>query len=307
MKTITFKNKELDVAANVYLPNGFDPARKYPAIVSAHPIGSCKEQTSGNIYGERLAAEGYVVLAFDASYQGASGGEPRFIEDPGLRVEDFRCALDYLVTLDYVDSDRIGVLGICGGGGYAVNAAMTDRRFKAVGTVTAVNIGRMLREGDLSPEAAIKTLDAIAQQRTDEARGAELRVDFTLPDSPEQAAELGVTALDVLEATKYYRTPRGQQPNGTTAWLFSHLGPVLGYDAFHLAEQLLTQPLQIIVGSIPGEFGAYRDGFDLFTRARSQDKNILVVPEASHYDLYWQPEATSQALDALTTFYNKYL
>ncbi|WP_327684460.1 alpha/beta hydrolase [Streptomyces sp. NBC_00467] len=307
MESVTFKNKTLDVAADLHLPPGFDSARTYPAIVSAHPIGSCKEQTSGNVYGARLAEEGYVVLAFDATHQGASTGEPRWIEDPGLRVEDFRCAVDHLVTLDYVDEDRIGVLGICGGGGYAVSAAMTDRRFKAVGTVTAVNFGRMMREGDLSPDAAINTLDAVAKQRTAEARGAEPRVDVALPDSPEKADELGITALDVIEATKYYRTPRGQQPHGANKSLFSRMGPAIGWDAFHLAEQLLTQPLQIVVGGVPGEFGAYRDGFELFYRARSGQKDILVVPGQSHYDMYWKPEATEQALGALIPFYDKNL
>ena len=140
-------------------------------------------------------------------------------------MEDFRCAADYLVTLDYVDEDRIGVLGICGGGGYAANAAMTDRRFKALGTVTGVNFGRMMREGALSSDsgsdAAIAALDAVAKQRTAEARGAEPRVDVALPDSPEKAEELGITALDVLEATKYYRTERGQQPHGVNKSLFS--------------------------------------------------------------------------------------
>ncbi|MFD5188166.1 alpha/beta hydrolase [Streptomyces sp. NPDC058357] len=307
MESVTFKNKALDIAADLYLPDGFDPARKYPAIVSAHPIGSCKEQTSGNVYGTKLAEQGYVVLAFDASHQGESGGQPRWIEDPGLRVEDFRCAVDHLVTLDYVDEDRIGVLGICGGGGYAVTAAMTDRRFKAVGTVAGVNFGRMLREGDLSPDAAIATLDAVAKQRTAEARGADPVVSDALPSSPEKAAELGITGLDVVEATKYYRTPRGQQPNGVTRSLLSHMGPAVGYDAFHLADQLLTQPLQIVVGGVPGEFGSYRDGFDLFHRARSQQKDILVVPGESHYDLYWKPEATERALDTLIPFYNKNL
>ncbi|MBB5109650.1 alpha/beta hydrolase [Streptomyces spectabilis] len=307
METVAFKNKDLDVVADLYLPAGFDETQKYAAIVSAHPIGSCKEQTSGNIYGAKLAEAGYVVLAFDATHQGASGGEPRWIEDPGLRVEDFRCAVDYLVTLDYVNEDRIGVLGICGGGGYAVNAAMTDRRFKAIGTVTGVNYGRMMREGDLSGDVAIKTLDAVAKQRTSEARGSAPRVDDALPDSPEKANELGITALDVLEATKYYRTRRGQQPNGMTKSLFSHMGPAIGWDAYHLAEQLLTQPLQIVVGGIPGEFGAYRDGFDLLNRARSQKKDIVVVPDTSHYDLYWKPEATAQALGALIPFYGEYL
>jgi dienelactone hydrolase len=149
MKSVSFKNKDMcwEIAADIHFPPAFDEGKKYPTIISAHPIGSCKEQTSGNVYGEALAKEGFVVIAFDASFQGASGGEPRFIEDPTLRVEDFRHVADYLVTLPYVDEERIGVLGICGGGGYSINAAMTERRIKAVGTVTGANYGRLMREG----------------------------------------------------------------------------------------------------------------------------------------------------------------
>jgi fermentation-respiration switch protein FrsA (DUF1100 family) len=112
------------------------PTRGRNQYISAHPIGSCKDQTSGNVYGEALAKEGFVAIAFDASFQGDSGGEPHSIEDPVLRVEDFYQVADHLVTLPYVEEDRIGVLGICGGGGYSINAAMTERRIKAVGTVT---------------------------------------------------------------------------------------------------------------------------------------------------------------------------
>jgi len=124
MKTVSIRNKDMywDIAADIHFPPNFDEKKKYPAIISAHPIGSCKEQTSGNVYGTALAKEGFVVIAFDRSFQGASGGEPRFIEDPVQAVEDFRRVTDYLVALPYVDADRIGVLGICGGGGYAVNA-----------------------------------------------------------------------------------------------------------------------------------------------------------------------------------------
>ena len=169
-----------DIAADIHFPPDFDKSKKYPAIISAHPIGSCKEQTSGNVYGSALAKAGFVVIAFDASFQGASGGEPRFIEDPTLRVEDFRHVADYLVTLSYVDEDRIGVLGICGGGGYSINAAMTERRIKAVGTVTGANYGRLMREG-FSNYHPIAALEAMAKQRTAEARGGELHVDDLLP------------------------------------------------------------------------------------------------------------------------------
>ncbi|MET8811635.1 alpha/beta hydrolase [Streptomyces sp. NPDC004549] len=310
METVSFKNKNVDVAADIYFPPGFDPAEKYPAIVSAHPIGSCKEQTSGTVYGKRFAEAGYVVLAFDASFQGSSGGEPRHVEDATWRVEDFRCAADYLVTLPYVDEERIGVFGMCGGGGYTWTAAMTERRFKAVATVTGVNMGRLMRQGDMSPDAAIKTLEAIAQQRTAEARGAEGRVDGFLPPSVEKATELGLVPplhIDMAEATEYYKTPRGAAPNGTNLSLFSSMAATVGYDAYHLAEYLLTQPLMLVVGNKPGEFGAYRDAYTVFDRARSEDKEVVVIPDVSHYDLYDKPEAVEPALAALIPFFGKHL
>ncbi|MFF0712205.1 alpha/beta hydrolase [Streptomyces bauhiniae] len=310
METVTFKNKHVDVAADIHFPPGFDPAQKYPAIVSAHPVGSCKEQTSGSVYGKALAEAGFVVLAFDASFQASSGGEPRQLEDATWRVEDFRCAADYLVTLDYVDEDRIGVFGMCAGGGYTWSAAMTERRFKAVATVTGVNLGRLLRQGDMSPDAAITTLEAIAKQRTAEARGGERRLDSSLPPSVEKAEELGLVPpmhIDVAEATEYYKTPRGAHPHGTNLWLFSSLAPTLGFDAYHLADKLLTQPLLLIVGNKPGEFGAYRDAYTVFDLAASKDKELVVIPDVSHYDLYDKPEAVQPALDALIPFFNKHL
>jgi fermentation-respiration switch protein FrsA (DUF1100 family) len=112
MKTVSIKNLCWDIAADIHFPPSFDEMKKHPALISAHPIGSCKEQTSGNVYGAALAKEGFVLIAFDASFQGASSGEPRFIEDPTRRVDDFRVVVDYLMTLPYVDENRIGVLGI---------------------------------------------------------------------------------------------------------------------------------------------------------------------------------------------------
>lgn len=221
-------------------------------------------------------------------------------------MEDYRCTVDCLVTLDYVDEDRIGLLGICGGGGYSIPAAMTDRRFKAVGTVAAVNFGRMLREngGKGNP---IEALEAVAKQRTAEARRAEpLSLDY-LASSPEEARRQGITDPDILEATEYYKTPRGQAPNGCTKYLLSHQAAAFAFDAFSQAEHLLTQPLQIIAGDIPGAFGSYRDSFDLFNRARSEKKDLLILPNCSHYDLYWKPESTDKALAKLIPFYQENL
>jgi len=308
MKTVKIRNHDMywDIAADIHFPPDFDTSKKYPAIISAHPIGSCKDQTSGNVYGVALAKEGFVVIAFDRSFQGASGGEPRSIEDPTQAVEDFRRVADYLVTLPYVDEDRIGVLGICGGGGYAINAAMTERRIKAVGAVTGANYGRLMR-GNFTALNPIAALEAMARQRTAEARGEAVKVDDLLPPSPDEARRLGVTDRDTLEATEYYRTPRGQKPNGLNRSVPSHQAAAVGWDAFHLAEVLLTQPLCVIVGDQVGAFGAYRDGCEIIERAASKKKELVVLEGWSHYDLYDKPEPVGQALAKLVPFYKENL
>ncbi len=308
METVKIRNHDMywDIAADIHFPPHFDQTKKYPAIISAHPIGSCKEQTSGNVYGAALAKEGFVVIAFDASFQGASGGEPRFIEDPTLRVEDFRHVTDYLVTLPYVDEEHIGVLGICGGGGYSINAAMTERRIKAVGTITGANYGRLMR-GNFTALNPIAALEAMARQRTAEARGAELHVDNLLASSVEEARAAGIIDRDPLEATDYYRTPRGQKPNGLNRSLLSHQAAAVGWDAFHLAEVLLTQPLCIVVGDKVGAFGAYRDGCEIIERAASKQKELVVLEGWSHYDLYDKEEPVKRALAKLVPFYKKNL
>lgn len=306
IKTVTYQNLGWDSAADIHLPPDFDEAKKYQAIVSTHPIGSCKEQTSGNVYGAALAMEGFVVIAFDASFQGASGGSPRFIEDPAIRVSDIRFAIDYLVTLPYVDENRIGAIGVCGGGAYTIHAAMTDHRIKALASITGVNFGRLIREGfsNFDPVAA---LEAMGRQRTAEAQGAQRNVINYLPPSVEEGRKSGVTDIDVLEATEYYKTSRGEQPHGATSGLFSFNGAAMGWDAFLQAEVLLTQPLMVVIGDKPGGFGAYRDGWEIYGRAASKDKHIVVAEGWSHYDLYDKPKPVSLALARMVPFFKQHL
>lgn len=305
-ESVTVKTPYWDIAADIYFPPEFDASSTYPAIVSVHPIGSCKEQTSGNVYGTALADEGFVVIAFDASFQGASGGEPRLIEDPTQRVKDISHVIDHLVTLPYVDENRIGIIGVCGGGAYSINAATTERRIKAVASITGVNFGRLMHEA-FSGYDPIGTLEAIAAQRSAEARGQELKVNNLLPPNPQAAAEQGITEIDVVEATEYYRTPRGEKPGGATSSLFSHQATAVGWDAFNRLEVLLTQPMIIVVGDKAGAFGAYRDGLEAYRRAASRDKELVVAEGFSHYDLYDKPEPVALALAGVVPFFKKHL
>lgn len=295
-----------DIAADVYFPPGFDESGKYPVVISAHPTGSCKEQTSGNIYATALAEAGFVAIAFDASFQGESGGEPRFTEDPGFRVSDFSYVIDYLVTQEFVDEDKIGVLAICGGGGYAVTATMIDRRIAALATVVGSNVGRLMREG-FSNYDPLGMLEALATQRTAEARGAAGVVNDLLPPSVEFALDNGLTDIDVTEATDYYKTARGAAENGCTSFYFTRQGALALWDAYDRVETFLTQPLLVIVGDKPGAFASYRLGMELYGRAASAKKELLVVEGASHYDLYDQPEPTATALQSIVPFFRTYL
>ena len=300
-QSIQIKTQYWDIAAELQFPPNFDDKKKYPAIISAHPIGSCKEQTSGNVYGKALAEAGFVVVAFDRSTQGQSGGEPRYVEDPAMAVEDFSRVMDYLVTLPYVDADRIGVLGICGGGGYAINATMIERRIKALVSITGVNYGRLCREG-FSGFDPIGQMEAVARQRTAEARGEALKVDLFVPPSMDAVAQAGITDVDVIGATDYYRN-RCVNDNAGTRALFSHRAASAAWDAFHLAETLLTTPMLVVVGDKPGGFGAYRDGLEIYARAAAKVKELVVVEGASHYELYDQPRPVGQALAKVIPFF----
>lgn len=143
---VTYKVNGIGIAANVYTPENYDAIQKYAAIVIAHPNGGVKEQTAG-LYAQYLAEAGYITIAFDAAYQGASGGEPRHTDKPQYRTEDIHGAADFITQYPGVDPNRLGVLGICGGGGYTLKAVQSDKRFKAVATLSMFNSGEVRRNG----------------------------------------------------------------------------------------------------------------------------------------------------------------
>ena len=298
---VTFRNGPITMAANLFVPSDLDPQGSYAAVVIVHPGGGVKDQTA-SLYAERLAEHGFVALAADASYQGDSSGEPRSLEDPGARVEDARAGVDYLQSLDYVDADRIGAWGICAGGGYAVNATMTDHRIKAVGMVSGANIGTSWRRGWYGTGVdsdVLPTLEAAAQYRTAEVAGAE--VTFA-PFFPEEIDEN--TLPDLVQANYYYLTPRGTHPNVTNRYPLSRsLSKIVGFDAFYLVEVLLTQPILIVAGS---KAGSLWNSTELHSRARS-DKKLVIVDGATHMDFYDVPKYVDIAIAEAVPFFQKHL
>ncbi|MFD5424970.1 alpha/beta hydrolase [Streptomyces sp. NPDC127084] len=302
MEAITFPNGQITMAGNLYLPDGFAPYTPHAAIVVVHPGGGVKEQAAG-LYASKLAEQGFVALAFDASFQGDSGGEPHHLEDPYARVEDVRAAVDYIQSLDYVDPERIGALGVCAGGGYSVNAAMTDYRIKALTTVSAVNIGTSFRRGWYgtdSDAAAVPTLRALAEQRTAEAtKGADPTYLPYVPPEPDEN-----TPRDLVEAGDYYLTPRAQHPNAKNKFLFTKsVSRIFTFDAFHMVEDLLTQPILIVAGS---EAGSLWMSTELHGRVRSP-KQLQVVEGGTHMSFYDVPEYVDRAISQAAPFFREHL
>lgn len=291
------------LAADLHLPDGFDTTTSHPAVVLSTPGSSVKEQVGAN-YASRLAAHGFAALTFDPSHQGESGGEPRDLEDPYRRGEDISYAIDALSAVPGVDPERIGALGICAGGGYAVHTARTDHRIKALGTVVAGDIGEAFRR--FTPDGAAAALDALAAARTAEVASGEPAVLSWLPDSLEDAAAAGVDDLDTTQAITYYRTPRGGHERSTNRRLSRGDSLILGYDAFHLVDPLLTQPLQVVVAGRRGSTGQYEAGMRLWELAPNP-VDLFVVEGAGHYEMYDEPAYVDQAVERLVTFFRAQL
>jgi fermentation-respiration switch protein FrsA (DUF1100 family) len=256
-----------------------------------------KEQTAG-LYARRLAAQGFVTIAYDASHQGESGGEPRQLENPHIRTEDVSAVIDYLTTLPHVDNERIGAMGICAGAGYTANAAINDPRIKAVGTVSAVNIGSMFRNGW---ENDVKDADALpfVKAGSSDASGAETA---TIPLAP--LKEEDAPNEELRQAWEYYHTPRCEYPTAPGYATARSLTQIIPYDAYNKAEAFLTQPLQIVAGSIAGSKWM---SDDLFARAASADKHFHVVEGSNHMDLYDRGQFVNEAVGVLAAFFRRIL
>ena len=287
----------ITLSAVINTPDGFDPSKRYPSVIVSHPGGGVKEQTAGT-YARKLAEYGFVTVAFDRSYQGESTGMPRQLENPYVSTEDVSAVVDHLVTLPYVDADRIGAMGICAGAGYSANAAIQDRRIKALGMVSAVNIGQMFRNGW---DNSVKDADAMPYiQAGSDARTADAADNgfATMPLAPLKKED--APNAELAEAWEYYHTPRAQHPNAPGYATARSLDQIITYDAYNKAEAFLTQPLQIVAGSVAGSKWM---SDDLFARAASTDKQFHVVEGANHMSLYDVPKYVDEAVSVLAPFF----
>jgi uncharacterized protein len=304
IERVTYPARNLGtmIVANVFKPAGFDKSKKYAAIVVTHPFGGVKEQTSG-LYSALLAEQGFVTLAFDKSYQGESGGEPRLMEVPAQHLDDISCSIDYLVQQPFIDSNRIGSLGICAGGSYALGNAPTEMRVKAVATVSMFNLGDARRRamGLLSYEERMKRLKDAGEQRSKEARGEPVRL---VQISPESTAEFTKTTPALYrEGYDYYMTPRAKHPNSPNRYAFSSLPLQMAFFPFSQVETISPRPILMIVGE-KADTKFWSD--EVYVQAK-EPKEVFVVKGATHIDMYDKRQFVTPAVAKLKEFFEKAL
>ncbi len=301
---VTYTLNGLKIAANVYTPAGYEATKKYPAVVVAHPNGGVKEQVAG-LYAQRLAEKGYITIAADASYQGASEGTPRNVDKPFYRTEDIHGMVDYISSYPGVDATRIGALGICGGGGYTLNAAKSEKRFKAVATLSMFNSGQVRRNGYMNTQ-----LDSI-QARLKDASDARIKelageigysgnVDFdALTDE-----SISKIPTDLYREGMIYYGKTHRHPNSTFRYTTSSLMDLMSWDATDNID-LINVPLLLMAGEKADSLYMSEEAFKKATG--TTDKELFKIPGATHIQTYFVPEYVDQAVAKLTEFYGKNL
>ncbi|HGF8959265.1 TPA: alpha/beta hydrolase [Yersinia enterocolitica] len=290
----------IQIAANVYTPANYDPAKKYPAVVVAHPNGGVKEQVAG-LYAQRLAEHGYITITADAAYQGASGGMPRNVDKPANRIEDIHGMADYISQYPGVDTTRIGLLGICGGGGYSLKAAQTDKRFKALATLSMFDSGLVRRNG--YQDSQLSTIQERLKQASD-ARAKEVATgeitytgDAQLTD--EQIAKL---PFDLYRQGFEYYGKTHSHPNSTFRYTLSSLLDLMSFDAQSNMD-LINQPLLMIAGTKADSRYMTESAFKKATG--TQNKELFLIDGATHIETYWVPRYVDQAMSKIDNFFDK--
>lgn len=297
---VTFVNRYgITLAADMYTPKCVNG--KLPAIAVSGPFGAVKEQSSG-LYAQQLAERGFITIAFDPSFTGESGGMPRRVASPDINVEDFSAAVDFLMVQSNVDTDRVGILGICGWGGIAIQAAINDPRIKATVASTMYDMTRVSANGyfdsENTPERRNANRAAMAAQRTEDYRnGYYKRGGGVVDPLPEDAPQF------VKDYHAYYKTPRGyhdRSGNSTDGWNVTSNLPFVNFKFFEYADELETAVL-IVHGD---KAHSYYFGKDTFAKLKGDNKQLLTVKGASHCDLYDQLDIIP--FDEIAAFYNEY-
>lgn len=299
---VTYKLNGIDIAANVYTPAGYDQAKKYPTIVVAHPNGGIKEQTAG-LYAQRLAEAGYITIAADAAYQGASGGEPRHTDKPAYRIEDIHGMADFITQYAGVDANHLGVFGICGGGGYTLKAAQSDKRFKAIATLSMFNSGEVRRNGFQNSQLNTiqERLKQASEARAQEAAGGKMIYAGVASITDEEIVK---TPTDLYREgyLYYYRTHA--HPNSTFLYTMSSLLDLMTWDATTNMD-LINQPLLMMAGSKADTKYMTDEAFSKATNAKN--KELFLIDGATHIQTYWKPEYVSEAVTKLVEFFGENL
>lgn len=308
IRPVSYELNGVKIAANVYLPADYDEnsSKLYPALTVAHPNGGDKEQVAG-LYAQKLAEAGYITIAADASYQGASGGTPRLRDWPANRINDIDGMVDYLEQMPKVDPDRIGSVGICGGGGYTLAASQTDKRIKAVATISMFNSGRVRRNGfqDKQKDTIQQRLQKAANARNEELKG-KVEYETFLPGHSE--AELK-KAMDKLPDGLYkdgidYYGLRYRSSRATGSYTTESFMKLIAFDVEDRMD-LVNQPLLMVAGSDADTLYMTEDAFKKATG--TTNKELYLVKGARHIQTYWVPQYVDQITAKLTEFFGKNL
>ncbi|MBD8643176.1 alpha/beta hydrolase [Stenotrophomonas sp. CFBP 13724] len=302
---VSFRNQyQMNVVGTLYRPQGLDRGSRAPAIIVGHPMGAVKEQ-SAQLYAQKLAEQGFVTLAIDLPFWGESDGEPRNLVAPELYVAAFSASVDYLGTRDFIERDRIGVLGICGSGSFSIAAAKLDPRLKAVATVSMYDMGAVTRQGlnkSLSREQRRAMLEQAAQQRYAEfEHGKGIFLDYLPVTLPADADPV------TREFWAFYRTPRGAAvPAGYTLQqtqnrMLTSEVRFMNFYPFNDIETISPRPLLFITGSEAHS----REFSEAAYRLAGQPKELFVVPGAGHVDLYDRTDLIP--FDKLGRFFQQHL
>ena len=307
-KKVTFHNRYgITLAADLYTPKGTEG--KLPAIAVSGPFGAVKEQSSG-LYAQKMAELGFLTIAFDPSYTGESGGMPRYVASPDINTEDFCAAVDFLSVQENVDSERIGIIGICGWGGMAINAAAIDTRIKATAAMTMYDMTRVNANGyfdsEDSEQARFEKKKAMNAQRTEDYRGGTYALAGGVVDPlPEDAPQF------VKDYYAYYKTPRGYHPrslNSNGGW------NVIGCMSFmnqpiNTYSNEIRSAVLIIHGEKAHSCYFSKDAYTAMTKDSkyANNKELMIIPNCVHTDLYDGGGKNAIPFDKIEAFYREYL